>query len=94
MEGFRFQTVEIMKIKIEAFAILKDLLGEEFLEYEVPEGTTAGKMLDMLSKTFPNSEQILNVTRVAHQDEYLSQSEVLIEGESYALIPPVSGGLK
>ena len=57
-----------MKIKIEAFAILKDLFGQEFLEYELPEGTTAGKMLDMLSKTFPNSEQILNVTRVAHQD--------------------------
>ena len=94
MEGFRFQTVEIMIIKIEAFAILKDLFGQEFLEYELPEGTTAEKMLDMLSKTFPNSEQILNVTRVAHQDEYLSQSEVLIEGESYALILPVCGGLK
>ena len=88
------KTIEIMKIKIEAFAILKDLFGQGFLEYELPEGTTAEKMLDMLSRTFPNSEQILNVTRVAHQDEYLSQSEVLMEGESYALIPPVSGGLK
>ncbi len=94
MEGFRFQAVEIMIIKIEAFAILKDLFGQEFLEYELPERTTAGKLLDSLSKTYPNSEQILNVTRVAHQDEYLSQSEVLMEGESYALIPPVSGGLK
>ena len=83
-----------MIIKIEAFAILKDLFGQEFLEYELPEGATAGKLLDSLSKTFPNSEQILNVTRVAHQDEYLSQSEVLMEGESYALIPPVSGGLE
>ena len=44
MEGFRFQTVEIMIIKIEAFAILKDLFGQEFLEYELPEGTTAEKM--------------------------------------------------
>ena len=94
MEGFRFQAIENMKIKIEAFAILKDFFGQEFLEYELPEGTTAGKLLESLSKTFPNSEQILNVTRVAHQDEYLSQSEVLTEGESYALIPPVSGGLK
>ena len=92
MEGFRFQAIENMKIKIEAFAILKDFFGQEFLEYELPEGTTAGKLLDSLSKTFPNSEQILNVTRVAHRDEYLSHDEVLIEEGSYALIPPVSGG--
>ena len=81
-----------MKIKIEAFAILKDLFGQELLEYQLPDGTSAGKMLEILSTNFPDSEQILNVTRVAYRDEYLNQDEVLIEGESYALIPPVSGG--
>ena len=81
-----------MKIKIEAFAILKDLFGQELLEYQLPDGASAGKMLEILSTTFPDSKQILNVTRVAYRDEYLNQDEVLIEGESYALIPPVSGG--
>ena len=81
-----------MKIEIEAFDILKDLFGKELLEYQLPKGTSVGKMLEILSTTFPDSEQILNVTRVAYRDEYLNQDEVLIEGESYALIPPVSGG--
>jgi MoaE-MoaD fusion protein len=81
-----------MKINIEAFAILKDLFGQEMTEYQMPDETTAGKMLEILSTTFPNWEQILNVTRVAYRDEYLNKDEVLIDGESYALIPPVSGG--
>ena len=82
----------MIKINIEAFAILRDFFGKEFLEYEVPEGTTAQELLKLSAESYPQSEQILNVTRVAHRDEYLSHDEVLIENGSYALIPPVSGG--
>ena len=83
----------MIKINIEAFAILKDFFGKEFLDYEVPEGTTAQELLKLIAESFPQAEQILIVTRGAQRDEYLSHDEVLIEDGSYALIPPVSGGL-
>ena len=70
----------------------RDFFGKEFFEYEVPEGTTAQELLKLIAESYPQSEQILNVTRVAHRDEYLSHDEVLIKDGSYALIPPVSGG--
>ena len=45
----------MIKINIEAFAILRDFFGKEFLEYEVPEGTTAQELLKLIAESYPVS---------------------------------------
>ena len=40
----------MIKINIEAFAILRDFFGKEFLEYEVPEGITAQELLKQIGR--------------------------------------------
>ena len=81
-----------MIIRLETFAILRELLHEEILNFEVPEGITASQLISRLGNTFPEAEPILKVTRVAHSEDYLGKEELIRHGETYALIPPVSGG--
>ena len=81
-----------MRIQLEAFAVLRDFLQEEMFEYEVPEGTTADQLIKQLAKSFPDAKHILDVTRLAHAEEYLHKDELIHQGETYSLIPPVSGG--
>ena len=81
-----------MIIRLETFAILRDLLHAEILDFEVPEGITASQLISRLEDTFPDAEPILKVTRVAHSEDYLGKEELIRHGETYALIPPVSGG--
>ena len=81
-----------MMIRLETFAILRELLHEEILDFEVPEGITASQLISLLEEIFPDAEPILKVTRVAHSEDYLMKDELIRHGETYALIPPVSGG--
>ena len=81
-----------MMIRLETFAILRELLHEEILDFEVPEGITASQLISRLEDTFPDAEPILKVTRIAHSENYLGKEELIRNGETYALIPPVSGG--
>ena len=81
-----------MMIRLETFAILRELLHEEILDFEVPEGITASQLISRLEDTFPDAEPILKVTRVAHSEDYLEKEDLIRHGETYALIPPVSGG--
>ncbi len=81
-----------MKISLLAFAMLRDLLPSNPLEYEIPEGCTAEELIRQLAREFPAMSEILMVTRLAHQEDYVSKSTVLQENTEYCLIPPVSGG--
>lgn len=92
-----------MKIRIRAFAQVKDILGaDSFLEY--PEGTSMRELLDSLRQIAGESEDklfsrdgdlqshlvlMMNGTRIYKED---IESLTLSEGDEIALFPPVSGG--
>ncbi|MGA9190066.1 MAG: ubiquitin-like small modifier protein 1 [Methanosarcina sp.] len=92
-----------MKIRIRAFAQVKDILGaDSFLEY--PEGTSVRELLDSLRQRAGESEDqlfsrngdlhshlvlMINGTRIYKDD---IESLTLSEGDEIALFPPVSGG--
>jgi len=81
-----------MKIYLVPFAMFKEAFPENPLPYEIPEGTTAQELMDLLKQDFPEVAGILPYTRLAHQDEYIVKDLVLKDNEEYCLIPPVSGG--
>lgn len=81
-----------MKISLVLFAILEDMFPESPYDYAVEEGTTADQLMKQLAKEFPDKAGILEVTRLAHQDDYVEKQSVLKANAEYCLIPPVSGG--
>jgi sulfur-carrier protein len=92
-----------MKIRIRAFAQVKDILGtDSFLEY--PDRTSVRELLDSLRQRAGESEDklfsrdgnlhshlvlMINGIRIYKED---IESLTLSEGDEIALFPPVSGG--
>ena len=81
-----------MKINLVFYAVLQEEISDKPLLLEISSGGTANEVINVLIEKYPHVADILKVTRLAHQDEYVDKFSVLTEGEEYCLIPPVSGG--
>lgn len=81
-----------MQITLLPFAVLKEHFPAEGFSLELPDGTTAKEALDLLSAQHETLAPLLQVTRLAHDDEYVAKRAALVDGAEYCLIPPVSGG--
>ena len=81
-----------MRISVRPFAVLRELLGGEILEVEVPQGTTVAGLWEHLtdddSRLIPFNNSVnfaINSTFVARETELCADDEVVF-------LPPVSGG--
>ena len=81
-----------MEITLICYAVLQEIISEEPILLEIPEGFTAEQVIELLSQNFPQARPILKSTRLAHQDDYVDKQTILTNGAEYCLIPPVSGG--
>lgn len=81
-----------MKIRVKLFAILRDAAGTGDVELDVPPGTRAGAIRQMLSAARPAIERYLPRVALAVNRSYATPETELREGDEVALIPPVSGG--
>jgi len=81
-----------MKITLVFYAVLQEEISEDPLLLEIRRGTTASDVIKILSEKYPRVADILKVTRLANEDEYVDKKSVLNDGKEYCLIPPVSGG--
>ena len=81
-----------MKVILVFYAILGEEISENPLTLEIKSGSNSSDVIDILSEKFPHLVDILKVTRLAHEDEYVDKLSILTDGEEYCLIPPVSGG--
>lgn len=80
-----------MKINLLAFGIAKEILGKQFLEMELPTGTTVSGLRSTMVASHPRLSALASV-RLAVNSEYAAESLVLNENDEVAIIPPVSGG--
>ena len=81
-----------MRCEILLFAQLADVIGTDRLAISLPEGATVA---DALAKVANDHEAIASVRStlaVAVNERYCSPSSPLSDGDTIALIPPVSGG--
>ncbi len=81
-----------MKVNLVFYAVLQEEISDKPLLFEISSGSTASDLICILIEKYPHLSDILKVTRLAHEDEYVDKLSVLSEGEEYCLIPPVSGG--
>jgi molybdopterin synthase catalytic subunit len=83
-----------MHVRVIAFGILKEWLGPEEAEVELPMAATVGMLLERLRAQLPEHapKEALSGIAVGVNAEYAQATQVLHDGDEIGLLPPVSGG--
>jgi molybdopterin converting factor subunit 1 len=81
-----------MKITLRLFSVARELAGFREQTMEVPTGSCAGHVIDILQTRNPKFADWRQAIRVAVNQEYVSSDHPLHDGDEVAVIPPVSGG--
>jgi len=81
-----------MKIRVELFAILKDIFKTNELWLDMPLVVSSGEALTYLRDSYPGIEPYLYTCALAKNGKYINRKTMLSEGDEIALIPAVSGG--
>ncbi len=79
-------------ITLRYFAVIREAVGIESEEREVPDGTTADAVARDLGVRFPRLAPLLASTPVMVNAAYADRTAPLREGDEVAFIPPVAGG--
>ena len=80
-----------MKIRVLAFARLRELLGAA-QDVELPPRSTAAFLWEKLAASKPELQVLARSTRIARNGTLVSTTEMLQDGDEIALLPPVGGG--
>ncbi len=80
-----------MKIKLIAFGIAKDILGNRVLEIEVAEKTTIANLKTQLIESYPTFSKLASLS-FAVNESYQADDFLLMENQEVVIIPPVAGG--
>ena len=81
-----------MKVRVQFFALFRELVGRREVEIEVKAGARVADLLERVGETYPSLGRYGEMLAVAVNAEYVPLSHPLKDGDEVALIPPVSGG--
>ena len=81
----------MMKYKIKAFGIVKEIVGGKEVVVELQDDIKVADLLMAMQAKYPGLRP-LNALFVAVNREYADNGKVVTEKDEIALIPPVSGG--
>jgi molybdopterin synthase catalytic subunit len=81
-----------MKITVQLFAILREIVGANQFELEVPAEVTPRRVAQILAQRFPKLQMYVNTLSFAVDNEIVSPDSKITNASEVALLPPVSGG--
>lgn len=81
-----------MRVRVLAFARVRELLGSGAHDLELPEGSTAGEAWSAIVQRAAALETLAQSTRIARNGRIVSSTEPLADGDELALLPPAGGG--
>ncbi len=81
-----------MRIKILFFATLRDYVGTNALELEIPAYTTVAGLKELLTSQYPKMIPAQKSIMAAINREFAADEQVIPLNAEIALFPPVSGG--
>ena len=81
-----------MKIKFLLFSGLREAVGKGEIELIVPEGTSVGSLVEFLPEEFSKVNDLMACSRWAVNEAFVDKERILRDGDTVALISPVSGG--
>ena len=80
-----------MKVEILLFGIAREIVGASRIEFPLESPLDVKSFKEMLESRYPKMNH-LAYYKVAINQEFAGDEQVLNEGDEVALIPPVSGG--
>ncbi|HET7035067.1 MAG TPA: molybdenum cofactor biosynthesis protein MoaE [Thermomicrobiaceae bacterium] len=81
-----------MRVTVRYFAAIREAIGARGETRELPEGTSAGQLVDLLVADYPAIDPLRRSSALMINHAYAPPEQTLREGDEVALIPPVSGG--
>ena len=82
-----------MKIRVLYFAAVREIVGKDDEELDVPAGvTTIGALAAHLPSVHAGLAGRMASVRLARNETFATNDEHLEDGDVVALIPPVAGG--
>jgi molybdopterin converting factor small subunit len=81
-----------MKLHVQLFSRLRDLAETPAMDLEVPEGTTAANLLEILYARTPALRDWDKSILVAAGVEFVGRDYVLKPDDEISIMPPVQGG--
>ena len=81
-----------MKVHVQFFSRLRDLVGTSAINLEVPQGTTAADLLELLYAKTPALRDWDKSILVAAGVDFVDRNYALRPGDEISIMPPVQGG--
>ncbi len=81
-----------MKIHVQFYSRLRDLVGRSEAEVDVPDGTKVSDLLEKLYGETPALREWNKSILVASGVEFVGRDHLLRDGEEISVMPPVQGG--
>lgn len=81
-----------MRVSVQFFSRLRDLAGLSEMEIEIPEGTKAADLLEMLYSRAPALRDWDKSILIASGVEFVGRDYVLKTDDDISIMPPVQGG--
>jgi len=79
------------KVRVLAFGITREILGEREIEIQLNNGHTVADLRAYLASSYPGILGLKSLF-IAVNNEYAADGQVLNDTDEIAIIPPVSGG--
>jgi molybdopterin converting factor small subunit len=81
-----------MKVRLQFYAQLRDLIGVHDLELELPQGDTVRELLDKIYSQKPELRAHDKSILIGAGLEFVDRNYKLNPGEEIAIMPPMQGG--
>ena len=81
-----------MKLRVQFFSHLKEIVGAGELEISPKEGATAGQLLAELYERYPKLRDWDSSILIGAGVEFVERDYVLQSGDRIAIMPPMQGG--
>lgn len=82
-----------MNIEVRYFAGAKDAAGCDREQVACPDGTTVAALVSVLAGDRPRLARMLGTCRIALDDDFALDTDVIADGQVVYVLPPVSGGV-
>ena len=81
-----------MRVTVKLFAQIAEGVGQREITLELPDDATVREALDTMSDAHPTIAGLRDQLAVAVNEAYARPDRMLQDGDTMALISPVSGG--
>jgi molybdopterin converting factor subunit 1 len=80
------------RVRVLYFASVRDAIGLEHEEVDLPDRVEASELIAALARRHPRAAVLLGASRLAVDQEFARGPVLLTASAEVAVIPPVSGG--